>query len=176
MVLDDLSTERKENLASGIQLFVGDVLNVELVEKLAIGYMGIFHLAAIASVPRCNDSWVDSHRINQTGTVAVLNASRMSGLNGAGQSIATVTANLGVGRSDVEHLQGSAFDSILVHRHTALPHAFSPHSVTLMQLRFASFAVNSSQRDLHPQECARAGRTKKKGQQHQRLAFFLNTV
>ena len=96
VVLDELSTGRKENLASGIQLFVGDVLNVELVEKLAIGCMGIFHLAAIASVPRCNDSWVDSHRINQTGTVAVLNASRMSGLIGAGQSIAPVTATLGL--------------------------------------------------------------------------------
>jgi hypothetical protein len=32
-----------------------------------------------------------------------------------------------------------------------------------MQLRFASFAVINLRRDLHPQECARAGRTKKKG-------------
>jgi hypothetical protein len=31
-----------------------------------------------------------------------------------------------------------------------------------MQLRFASFAVINSRRDLHPQECARAGRTKEK--------------
>jgi hypothetical protein len=30
-----------------------------------------------------------------------------------------------------------------------------------MQLRFASFAVINLRRDLHPQECARAGRTKK---------------
>ena len=29
-----------------------------------------------------------------------------------------------------------------------------------MQLRFASFVVINSRRDLHPQECARAGRTK----------------
>ena len=39
-------------------------------------------------------------------------------------------------------------------------HASSPHSVALMQLRFASFAVINSWRDLHPQECAHAGRTK----------------
>jgi hypothetical protein len=32
-----------------------------------------------------------------------------------------------------------------------------------VQLRFASLAVINSWRDLHPQECARAGRTKKKG-------------
>ena len=37
-----------------------------------------------------------------------------------------------------------------------------PHLVTLMQLRFTSFAVTSSWRDLHPQVCAHAGRTRKK--------------
>ena len=37
-----------------------------------------------------------------------------------------------------------------------------PHSVTLMQLRFTSLAVTSSWRDLHPQECAHAGRTRRK--------------
>ena len=41
-------------------------------------------------------------------------------------------------------------------------HASSPHSVTLMQLRFASFAVVSLWRDLHTQGCAHAGRTSKK--------------
>src|SRR5690554_6349473 len=40
-------------------------------------------------------------------------------------------------------------------------HASSPRSVTLPQLRFTSFAVASSREDLHLQECARAGRTKK---------------
>jgi hypothetical protein len=33
-----------------------------------------------------------------------------------------------------------------------------------MQLRFTSFAVTSLWRDLHPQECAHAGRTKQKAQ------------
>ena len=41
-------------------------------------------------------------------------------------------------------------------------HASFPHSVTLMQLRFALLTVTSSQRDLHPQVCAHAGRTIKK--------------
>jgi len=41
-------------------------------------------------------------------------------------------------------------------------HASFPHSVTLMQLRFALLTVTSSQRDLHPQVCAHAGRTKQK--------------
>ena len=58
-------------------------------------------------------------------------------------------------------LLGSAFYPVLVHRLAASLHASSPHSVTLMQLRFASFAVINLRRDLHPQECAHAGRTKK---------------
>jgi hypothetical protein len=35
-------------------------------------------------------------------------------------------------------------------------------SVTLSQLRFTLLTVTSSQRDLHPQVCAHAGRTVKK--------------
>jgi len=55
-------------------------------------------------------------------------------------------------------LLGTAFYPVLVHRPAASLHASSPHSVTLMQLRFASLAVTCSRRDLHPQECAHAGR------------------
>ena len=60
-------------------------------------------------------------------------------------------------------LLGSAFYPVLVHRLAASLHASSPHSVTLMQLRFASFAVINLRRDLHPQERAHAGRTQKNG-------------
>jgi len=41
-------------------------------------------------------------------------------------------------------------------------HACSPRSVALAQLRFTSFAVASLREDLHLQECARAGRTRKR--------------
>ncbi|MEO8804932.1 MAG: hypothetical protein ABI433_02545, partial [Burkholderiaceae bacterium] len=47
-------------------------------------------------------------------------------------------------------LVGTAFYPVLVHRLAASLHASSPHSVTLMQLRFASFAVINLRRDLHP--------------------------
>ena len=36
-----------------------------------------------------------------------------------------------------------------------------PRSVTLTQLYFASLVVTNLRRDLHPQVCAHAGRTKK---------------
>jgi len=58
-------------------------------------------------------------------------------------------------------LLGNAFYAVLVHRLAALLYASFPHSVTLMQLRFASFAVINLREDFHLQECARAGRTKK---------------
>jgi len=59
-------------------------------------------------------------------------------------------------------LLGSALYPILVHRLADSLHASSPRSVTLPQLHFASFAVVSLRRDLHPQEYAHAGRTKKR--------------
>ena len=58
-------------------------------------------------------------------------------------------------------LLGNAFYPVLVHRLAVSLYASSPHSVALMQLRFASFAVISLREDFHLQECARAGRTKK---------------
>ena len=58
-------------------------------------------------------------------------------------------------------LLGSAFYPVLVHRLAASLRASSPHSVTLMQLRFASLAVICLRRDFHPQECALAGAHKK---------------
>ena len=41
-----------------------------------------------------------------------------------------------------------------------------------MQLRFASFAVINLRRDLHPQECAHAGRTNKKTHRVATVGFF----
>jgi hypothetical protein len=58
-------------------------------------------------------------------------------------------------------LLGNAFYAILVHRLAALLCASFPHSVTLMQLRFASFAVINLREYFHLQLGARAGRTKK---------------
>ncbi len=61
-------------------------------------------------------------------------------------------------------LLGGAFYPVLVHQVAVSLHASSPRSVALPQLRFASLAVTSSRWDLHPQECARAGRTKSRGE------------
>ncbi|MCL5061163.1 MAG: hypothetical protein M1449_12260, partial [Candidatus Thermoplasmatota archaeon] len=55
---------------------------------------------------------------------------------------------------------------------SAPPDTFaSPHPVTLMQLRFASFVVINLRWDFHPQECARAGRTRKNARQKAGVAY-----
>ena len=48
---------------------------------------------------------------------------------------------------------------VLVHWLAGSLHASSPHSVTLVQLRFASLAVVSLREDFHLQDRAHAGRT-----------------
>ena len=79
VVLDDLSTGRRKNLSAEIEFIHGSVLDTDLITKVAQGCAGIFHLAAIASVSKSNEDWIGSHRVNQTGTLAVFNASRALG-------------------------------------------------------------------------------------------------
>ena len=59
-------------------------------------------------------------------------------------------------------LVGTAFYPVLVDRLTASLHAFSPHSVALMQLRFASFAMINLREAFHFQECAHARLSREK--------------
>ena len=68
-------------------------------------------------------------------------------------------------------LLGIASYPVLVHRLAASLHASSPHSVTLMQLRFASFAVANLREDFHLQDRAHAGRTTKNPQSHGPCGF-----
>jgi hypothetical protein len=58
---------------------------------------------------------------------------------------------------------GNVSCPVRVPRFAARLHAPCPHSVTLMQWRFAPFAVVNSVVDFQPQECVRARRTKKDG-------------
>lgn len=76
VVVDDLSTGLVENVPTATGLIVADV--AESAQWLGrVGHLdGIFHLAAVASVERCNRDWVDSHRTNLTGTLAIFEAAR----------------------------------------------------------------------------------------------------
>jgi UDP-glucose 4-epimerase len=75
-VLDDLSTGRTANLQAAARLTVGCVTDADVVAQASEQVEGIFHLAAIASVARSNDEWLWTHRVNQSGTVTVLDVAR----------------------------------------------------------------------------------------------------
>jgi UDP-glucose 4-epimerase len=89
-VLDDLSTGKRENLAAGARLILGDVSDLATVVKAMEGMDGCFHLAAIASVQRSTEDWAATHRINQTGSINVFEAARMAG---AGRALPVVFAS-----------------------------------------------------------------------------------
>jgi len=75
-VLDDLSTGQQDNLAPGATLMIGDVADPQVVRRAMRDMNGCFHLAAIASVERCQQAWIGSHKVNLTGMIAVLDAAR----------------------------------------------------------------------------------------------------
>ena len=75
-VLDDLSTGKRDNIPAGVELRIGDVADASCVRECFDGIDGCFHLAAIASVQRCNDDWLGAHRTNLQGTITVFDAAR----------------------------------------------------------------------------------------------------
>jgi UDP-glucose 4-epimerase len=76
LVLDDLSTGRQENLAAGAEFMIGDIRDRGTVGAAMRGVDGCFHLAAIASVDKAREAWIDTHAVNLSGTVAVFDAAR----------------------------------------------------------------------------------------------------
>jgi UDP-glucose 4-epimerase len=77
-VLDNLSTGNAANTPGAAELMVGDVCDAGAISEAMHDIDGCFHLAAVASVERCNAAWVDSHRTNLTGTITLLEAARRS--------------------------------------------------------------------------------------------------
>ena len=78
-VLDDLSTGKKENLATVIDRITftqGCVSDDALVAEAAKDADTIFHLAAIASVAKSVEDPVMTYKINTGGTLSALEAAR----------------------------------------------------------------------------------------------------
>lgn len=78
-ILDDLSTGLRTNCPQDATLQVGDIRTPSDVSRAMEGVDGVFHLAAIASVDRCNNEWADTHRVNVAGTVEIFSAIKSSG-------------------------------------------------------------------------------------------------
>ena len=77
-VLDDLSNSTAEGLPPQVGLVVASVTDPDRVGQVMAQADGCFHLAAIASVPQCEQDWLLAHRVNSGGTVAVLSAARQT--------------------------------------------------------------------------------------------------
>ena len=75
-ILDDFSTGRQANVPPAAEVFTADVADLDAVCRALDGADGVFHLAAIASVARGLTAPLQTHRVNATGTVTVMEAVR----------------------------------------------------------------------------------------------------
>lgn len=91
IIIDDLSTGRKENIEEligglltkevrEIQFVQGSITDLPLLKKLFQGVDCVFHLAAIPSVPRSLENPLACHEVNITGTLNVLLAAKDNGV------------------------------------------------------------------------------------------------
>jgi UDP-glucose 4-epimerase len=79
VVIDNLLTGRESNLEeirSGVEFERADIRHYEEIAPLIRGAAGVFHQAAIPSVPRSIDDPVPSHDVNVNGTFNVLRAAK----------------------------------------------------------------------------------------------------
>lgn len=77
VVLDDLSTGRRENVAKAAHLEVGDVNDLALVRSLIDDVDLCYHLAARPAVNLDAGNWQQAHTINSGGMVTILDAARL---------------------------------------------------------------------------------------------------
>ena len=78
-VLDNLSSGKRDNIPAEAELWLEDVADERAVVAALEGVAGCYHLAAVASVPRCTEDWLGSHRTNLTGTITVFEKARRGG-------------------------------------------------------------------------------------------------
>lgn len=82
-VLDDLSSGNAANLAGvedDVEFVRGDIRDEAVLGGAVEGAERVWHLAAVASVERCLHEPVETHDVNATGTLQVLEASRKAGV------------------------------------------------------------------------------------------------
>ncbi|MEM8874605.1 MAG: NAD-dependent epimerase/dehydratase family protein [Planctomycetota bacterium] len=79
-VFDNLSEGDRDNLPDGVELIEGDLLDADAVKDAAMGRRTVFHLAALVSVPRSVLHPAEYHTVNATGTLNVLEAARLGGV------------------------------------------------------------------------------------------------
>ena len=81
IIIDDLSTGKKENIArliekDNVTFTQGGILDLSLLQKLFQSVDYVFHLAALARVPRSIEDPLTTNEVNIKGTLSVLLAAR----------------------------------------------------------------------------------------------------
>ena len=78
VVLDDFSTGHRSNLvdSKALSIVEGDISNPDIVKKCMSGIDWVFHMAAVASVPKTVNDPVGSSAVNYSGTLNLLDAAR----------------------------------------------------------------------------------------------------
>ncbi|NQU74828.1 MAG: SDR family oxidoreductase [Planctomycetes bacterium] len=83
VVVDNYATGKRENLAElagRYEMVESDIRDRPAMDKAVAGVSAVFHEAAIGSVPRSVANPVESHEVNVSGTVTVLEAARTAGV------------------------------------------------------------------------------------------------
>ncbi|HWD42024.1 MAG TPA: NAD-dependent epimerase/dehydratase family protein [Fimbriimonas sp.] len=82
IALDNLLSGKRSNLVTdGIDLVVGDFTDPELLRKLLPSVDAVVHLAAIPSVVKSIKSPLETHAVNYTGTLSMLEEMRLAGVH-----------------------------------------------------------------------------------------------
>jgi nucleoside-diphosphate-sugar epimerase len=81
-VLDSFATGRRVNLPprEGLEILEGDIRDFDTCRRAAAGCAGVFHQAALGSVPRSVADPVTTHAVNATGAVNVFRAAKEAGI------------------------------------------------------------------------------------------------
>lgn len=77
-VIDNLSTGNAANLPADVELIVGDVCDLPVVQQAIAGCTAVIHLAALVSVPQSLTQPLQTYTVNTTGTAYLLDAARQA--------------------------------------------------------------------------------------------------
>ncbi len=80
VVIDNLAGGKKENLNPKAKLYTVDIKDLEAIKPLFKGADYVFHLAALPRVQYSIEYPLETHDVNITGTLNVLEAARLAGV------------------------------------------------------------------------------------------------
>ena len=143
-VLDDFSTGRRDNLAfakagAPLEVVTGDIRDAHTLADAMAGMEGVFHEAALVSIPRSVDAPELSCDINALGTARVLDAARRAGVRrvvfASSAAVYGETTTVPVSeRTPTAPVSPYGLDKLYTEQLAALQHAL--HGLSVVPLRY----------------------------------------